>query len=350
MIKVILMLLSFLPLVVHSPYLFQAWSGSRLDHYDWIFYLISIPAAIWALRAQKIGKCDFYALFLLIPCLILTAMPSLHNINALSIISALGVIFSVVWLLGSWNLAYQIWPVVLVLLLGTPSSSYQLSLLLMCPVYAAYLVKFMLAILSLVLIWCNRRLAWKIKRGTFFFTAAVLLTAFILLHTKELYFEGISFIPEFPVHCDGFWGRSIQPDENTKRFFATSQAAQYRYTKDNIDISILSVKCGKNIHEIHPASHCLRTSLWTVHSEKILYLQDNFAVTEIAAQNGSNHILVWVWYSSEKFSTPSFLGFRRHFEPAGNYHTFQISVPLYENAEASSNLLKSFVQALRRKN
>jgi len=349
MIKIIFILLSFLPLVIHSPYLLQAWSGSRLDHWDWIFYLASIPAAAWAMRSQKIGKCDFYALFLLIPMLMLTAGGSLHHINALSIASAAGVIFAAVWLLGSWAVAYRLLPAAVILLLGTPSSSYQISLLMMCPVWAAWAVKFLLAVLCLIWIWYNRHSGSLIKKGTLCFSAAVLASGFLLLHTRELYFRGVSFIPEFASHCGDFWGRSIQPDANTKRFFVTSTVRQYRYTQNNIDISVLAVKCGKNIHEIHPASHCLRTSLWRVDSEKILYLQDNLAVTEIDAQKGSNHILVWVWYSSEKFSTPGFLGFRRHFKPGENYYTYQISVPLYGNIETSRKALKNFVQTLKRK-
>ena len=89
--------------------------------------------------------------------------------------------------------------------------------------------------------------------------------------------------------------------------------------------------------------------MWTVHSEKIFYLQDDFAVTEIEAQKGANRILVWVWYSSERFSTPGFLGFRRHFKPGGNYHTYQVSVPLYGNITAGRNELKNFMLALKRK-
>ena len=56
--------------------------------------------------------------------------------------------------------------------------------------------------------------------------------------------------------------------------------------KDDTDM-VLAVKCGGDIHEIHPASHCLRTSSWVVNSEKILYLQDNVAVTEIDAAKGT---------------------------------------------------------------
>ena len=71
--------------------------------------------------------------------------------------------------------------------------------------------------------------------------------------------------------------------------------------------------------------------------------------TEIEAQKGPDHILVWVWYSSDKFSTPGFLGFRRHFTPGKEYYTYQISVPVYRSIAESRKELKSFVQVLRRK-
>ena len=251
-------------------------------------------------------------------------------------------------MLGSWSAAYRILPAAVILFLGTPSSSYQFSLLLMCPVYLAWALKFLLAVLCFGWIWYNKRSETVIRRGTLCFLAALAASGLLLLHSKELYFEGRSFIPEFPAHCGDFYGRTIQPDENTKRFFATSTVKQYRYTKNNVDISVLAVKCGRDIHEIHPASHCLRTSMWTVYSENILYLQDNFAVTEIEAKKGTDHILVWVWYSSETFSTPGFLGFRRHFTPGGNYYTCQVSLPLSGTVENTRDELKKFMQALRR--
>ena len=349
MIKYLLALLSLLPLVIHSPYLMQAWTGSRLDRWDWLFYLLFVPAVVWALRKEKWGKCDFYALLALVPMLLLTAGKSFHHINALAVAAAVGASFSAVWLLGAWQLAYRVLPAAVILLLGTPSSSYQLSLLMMCPVYVAWTTKFMLAIACGFWIWYNKRSGVVLKRGTLCFSAAILASGFLLLHTRELYFKGVSFIPEFTTRCGEFWGRSIQPNDNTKRFFATSTVRQYRYTRNNADISVLAVQCGRDIHEIHPASHCLRTSRWTVDSEKILYLQNDLAVTEIDARKGADHILVWVWYSSENFSTPGFLGFRRHFKPAGIHYTYQISVPMYSTVEASRSELKKFVQALRSK-
>ena len=107
MIKKALMIISAIPLCMYLPYLFSAWSGSRLDKLDWIFYLLAMAAAVRAAWGEKIGKCDYCALLLLIPALLLSSVPSLHWINSLGIAASAGVIFAAVWLLGSWVLAYR---------------------------------------------------------------------------------------------------------------------------------------------------------------------------------------------------------------------------------------------------
>ena len=350
MTKVFLICCSIIPLCLQIPYLVSAWSASRLDQWDWIFFITAIPAIIWAAKKEKIYNCDWMALLVVIPMLLLSLSASFHHINALAVASSILLIFTTVWLLASWNFAYKLLPATIILLFGTPSSSYAISLLLMCPVWLAWAIKFLSTIFCFIWIFANKYFNLHIKKGTLVFVVALLGSALGLLHSKELHFEGKSFIPEFTGNIDNFWGRTIEPDNNTKRFFATSTVKQFRYTKNDTDVSVLSIKCGNNIHEIHPASHCLRTSFWTINSERILYLQDNFAVTEIDAQKGSNRYLMWVWFSSEEISTPSFLGFRRHFRSNGNYYTYQISTPIYRDINQSRIELQNFIQGLKTSN
>lgn len=345
--KIIFMLCSVIPLGLQLPYLLSAWRGSRLDRLDWIFCLLAIPAALWACRRGKSGKTQWAALLLLVPMLVLSLSADYHHINAAAAAAAMLCIWAAVWLIYSWSMAYKVLPAAMILLLATPSSSYIVSLLLMCPVWGAWLLKFLLAAGCMLWIWGNKRHNWEVGKGTLFFAAAVAGSSLLLLHSREIYFEGRSFIPEFSGRAGDFWGRRIEPDENTRRFFVTSSVRQFRYTRNDCDISVLAVKCGSDIHEIHPASHCLRTSLWSVHAEKVWYWQEDFAVTEIDAEKNSRRILVWVWYSTDRFSTPGFLGFRRHFRSGGNYYTYQISTPVYESVEQSRHILQQFVQSLK---
>ena len=346
MIKHILLICSLIPLTFQGKYLFTSWVNSRLDHWNWIFYLLATLAIIFTYKKEKIGKYDYKALPLAIVMLILSFSVYFHKINALSVASSIAFIFTYSWFIASWSFASNLLPVIAILALGIPSSTYVISVLLMCPIWMSWTIKFILAILSFGWLTYINYFNVQLKKGTLFFIIATIFSSFLLLHSKEIYFEGKSFIPNFSTYVGKFLGRKIQPDDNTKRFFATSSIQQMRYTKNDLDISVLAVKCGKNIHEIHPASHCLRTSLWTILSEKILYLQDNFAVTEIEAKKGKNYCLLWVWYSNEKFSTPSFIGFRRHYKSGVNYYTYQVSIPVYKNVEHSRIELQNFIHSL----
>ena len=345
--KIPFLLISFIPLCMQIPYLLSAWRSSRLDQWDWLFFILSACAAVYACRKEKTDKCDWTSLFLLTPTLFLALTPHYHKVNAIAAASSMAVIFATVWLLFSWRFASRILPAAVILLMGTPSSSYAVSLILMCPVWMSWTVKLLVSALCFVWIFCNKRFAWQLKKGSLCFTAALLSSGFLLLHSKELYFEGRSFVPEFSGHVGRYWGRSIEPDENTKRFFVSGTVKQYRYTADDTDISVLAVKCGSDIHEIHPASHCLRTSFWTIHSEKTLYLQNDFAVTEVDAQKGKKRYLLWVWYSSDKFSTPGFLGFRKHFRNGENRYTYQISTRISKDSDTAGKVLKDFIQSLK---
>lgn len=339
-------LLAFLIFIPSVPYLFQAWRSSRLDSWDWIFYLLALPALVWAMRDNKWEKWDWRALLIAIPALAAALAKDLHHVNALSVLGSVVFVWSAAFAAGGWAYGYRVLPCFLLLALGTPSSSYRLAQMLTLSTAVTMLVKLLLAAGCFGWIYINKRYAKIIKCETLLFAGAVLLSCVVLAHGDELYYTGESNLPAFPPRAGKFYGRAITPDDNTRRFFATGKVAQYRYLAGAQEISVLAVKCGNDVHEIHPASHCLRTSSWVVTDESICFLHPDFAVTEIEAHKGRIRALIWVWYSNDKFSTPGFLGFRRRFRPDGNYHTFQISVPVTEDVGAARKVLKEFVSAL----
>ena len=344
--KYLLWVLSLPVLIANVPYLVSAWKSSRLDHYDWIFYLLAIVYIVWACKKHSPEKWDLHALLVTIPALLLVVCKPLHQVNALSVAGGVMFIWSLTYLIGGWNLAIRLLPGFIICLLGTPSSSYRLAQLLTVSTAFAMGIKFALSLLC----FCCNYICKLPKPGTVLFISAQLASVLLLCHAREIYFTGRSYIPQFPTALGGFYGRAIEPDNNTKQFFATSNVTQYRYISVDQEISVLAVKCGKNIHEIHPASHCLRTSRWVVTDEKIQAIMPDFSVTEIQAHKGNNSALIWVWYSNDEFSTPGFLGFRRRFRPDGNYHTFQISVLITVDTETARKTLKDFVFALPQEN
>ena len=344
--KYILILLSFACFIPSAPYLWEAWRSSRLDGWDWIFYLLTIPAVCCAIHKNPCGKWDYRAIGVAVLALIMVLARNVHHINALCVIGSGLFVWSAAWGVGGWNFAYRLLPCLLLLLLGTPSSSYRLAQLFSLSTAAAMMLKGLAAAGCFGWIYANRRLGQVVKGEAILFTGAVLFTGALLLHADELYFSGKSYIPAFPNQAEQFFGRSIEPDRDTRKFFATSTVRQFRYIADDQEIAVLAVKCGNDVHEIHPASHCLRTSRWVVTSEKIYSLRRDFAVTEIVAHKGGLRSLIWVWYSNDQFSTPGFLGFRRRFRPNGNFHTFQISIPVTKDIETARKALSDFVSVL----
>ena len=345
-----LLALSLPVLIVNVPYLVSAWKSSRLDHYDWIFYLLAIGLIVWTWKKYPPEKLDLHALFAAVPALLPVVFKSYHQINALSVAGGVVFIWSLTYLAGGWNFACRLLPGFIICLLGTPSSSYRLAQVLTVSTAFAMGIK---VALSFLLLGCNLIYARSGKLpqpGTVLFISAQLASLLLLCHAEEIYFTGQSYIPKFPAVTGNFYGRSIEPDSNTRRFFATGKVGQYRYITGNQEISVLAVKCGRDVHEIHPASHCLRTGRWVVTDEKILAVKPDFSVTEIQAHKGNHRALIWVWYSNDEFSTPGFLGFRRRFRPDGNYHTFQISVPVTVDIETSRKTLKEFLSVLPQEN
>ncbi len=338
--------LVFLFFCVHADYLWHAWNYSYMDSFDWIFYLLSVPVVLWVSWQNKSGRMDHGAWFVLVLSLLLFAGLPFHHVNAASILGCVWLVWSVFWLLNGWNFAYRMIPAFLILSLGTPSSTYQLSQLTMCSVPLTIGMKFILAGGMSGWIYCNQKFDLSLpKESTCFIFASLLTLSFWQASSHLVIHE--SFIPEYRLQAGEFMGRTLTPDANTMRFFATSTVKQYRYHLDGTDVSVLAVKCGRDIHEIHPASHCLRTSQWDVISERIYQYHDNFSVTEIEAKRGTSHILLWNWYSGRDFSTPGFLGFRRYFRQGTECYTYQISVPIRENPEQARKILRDFISALQ---
>ena len=99
--KYLLILLSFLIYIPSANYLIQAWESSRLDSYDWIFYLLTIPAAAWSVYKNRCEKSDWKAVFIAVPALIAALLKNFHYVNALSIIGCAVFVWSTTFCLLS---------------------------------------------------------------------------------------------------------------------------------------------------------------------------------------------------------------------------------------------------------
>lgn len=309
-ISLALLALSAVPLAAKAPYLWRAWTSSPIDRAHLGLYgalaLVAAGAAIAFLRRLRLGARGGVAAGVAMALFLAGyAAGVLRDVNGLQLLSAVGLLWAAAWLAFGRVAAVAFAPAALMAAFAVPGTLY----------------------------WMHN------------FTAACRFT------------PRAAFAPEFtPGSQPGMLGREVAPSQWFKRFFRTSDAHQFRYADISNRVSVLTVSIGGDIHEVHPATHCLRTGGWRVVSERIVQVEHPdggiLDVDEAVVDSLKGRRLVWIWYSSDKVSTGSFLHFRRMYSEDGRWRTYQVATPAGagdEGLEAARNLLRRFLAGKGRK-
>ena len=150
-------------------------------------------------------------------------------------------------------------------------------------------------------------------------------------------------------------GRELIPSKGVSRFFRTSDVRQIVYADVSNTVSVLAVRVGGDIHEVHPATHCLRSGGWRIVSEKIVQIEHPaggvLEADEAVVDSSKGRLLVWIWYSSDDVSTGSFLHFRRMFSASACWRTYQVATPVGDGEEglaAARMLMQRFLAREKR--
>ena len=285
--------LAAIPFAVKVAYLMKAWVTSPVDRINIGLYgslsllFVSIAvAAKWHWRfitgnSSTTMKYSRSLRIAIIP-LVLYVIGLIWSINALQLIASVGFLWAIAWALYGRESGFLLAPAAICAVLAVPGSIY----------------------------WISR--ASQAFTGE---TAA-------------------AFAPVFsPDSQEGYLGREIEPDDAFLRFFRTGEAHQFAYANPSNAVSVLSVKVGKDVHEIHPATHCLRSGGWFVESDGQRRVElpgrtGPLQVTEAIVQRGGVRALVWIWYSTDKMSVGSFLRFRQFYSRKEAWHGFQVMTSL----------------------
>lgn len=334
------------------PYIVNAWQSSPLDSIDWIFPILSMVMALIVIVTSepawkyRVKTAMVGAAFCAIGFLVFTFVGST---NAIAIVFAIGFWWCILWTLLGWRQAFTLIPSFAILLLGTPSSTYWLCFFLGLSTVQAWILKIVIAIICSVLTILIIRYRWCWCQMNTLFIIAMLGAVIILFQIKSVTRTYSPLLLGYETTTGDYISREPAPDDSFKRFFVTSDAHNYEYASSLHIYNLLSVTCGNDIHEIHPASHCLRSSGWQISSEQITEITikgHRFGVTEVEASRGPNYILVWVWYSTPHLSTGNFLGFRRLWDAKDGWKTYQLSVYNNNDRELSRKALVDFIETI----
>lgn len=309
-LKLVLLVLATIPFAVKVAYLNRAWVSSPVDRARlglWgtaallIAFLALVMKLVRRFPAERPISRSRSLRVLPFPILLYIAGLAL-DVNSVQLVASVGILWATAWMLYGRTSGLMLAPAAVCAVLAVPGSSYWLG---------------------------------KASNG---FTAPV--TA--------------AYAPSFgPRTQNGYLGREMPATDSFSRFFRTSDAHQFRFASDRDEVSVLSVRIGKDIHEIHPATHCLRSSGWTIRSEALRDVtlaerDESLSVTEaIATDEAGDSLLVWVWYSSDASSTGSFIRFRRLYSPSVDWRTYQLTtfVGFDGDIERARQKLRTFLES-----
>jgi len=339
--------LAGIPFFCTLPYTVGSWKVSPMDRFNWIFHLVFLFLAACSVPSVKDSavrsKPDWFALPAVAAAAAIYAAGIFKHIYLIRILGGVGFWWTGIWFFCGWSAAWAMLPAFGALSLGSTSSTFLLCNRLLISPTAALICKLAAAVVCVAVCMVLILTEFVMKREVFWF----LLAAGVILAGTVLSRGGTSsadpFLPDLASPPEGVHVREIPLSEDTIRFFEGSEAHQYQVSDGVSTCSALVVKCGSDIHKIHPASHCLRSGGAVIRDESIVMRQlpdgRSLPVTEIHSTVHGNPLLTFVWYTGPEETTGSFFAFRRKWSASEEWRSYQFVVPVQDGFEDAARKL-----------
>ncbi len=324
-------ILGCIPLGLCIPYICNAWRTSPMDQRDYVFASCFVVSAFFALIFTGHSEPVFQKRILLADLSLLCGFIfcKIISLNAGAIICSIMFWWVHIWMSRGIRLAFNLLPSFMILLLAVVSSTYLICVYLGVSNLTAFQLKLLVMFILLLAEMLILRYAWLPRIGIVIFILSMSVAVVVMLMLGNLTKTYPPCKLAFQPVIGSYMGIEMDQDKGFRRFFNRSDAHHYKYSGNTADFSLLAVNCGDSIHEIHPASHCLRSSGWTIKSERshiVTIGEEEFCVTEISAVMYQSTMLLWVWYSNDSFSTGNFICFRRLWRDGRNWSTYQLGI------------------------
>ena len=333
--------LAGIPFFCTLPYTLHSWKTSPMDRMNWIFFLAFLLVAACGTPAVmdsvKQRKLDWFALLAAAAAAVLYATGIMKQIYMIRILAGTWFWWTGIWFFCGWKAAWATIPAFGALSLGCTSTTFMLCNRLLIQPQTALFLKIGAAILCAAVCAVLMLTDYVMKREVFWFllAAGAILTGTLVSRGAEK--TAAAFRPDLKAAVEGFTTTETPLTEDTIRFFEGATVHQYAISDGVFRASVLEVKCGNDIHKIHPASHCLRSSGAEILSESVVMhtMPDgrSLPVTEIRSKIHGTPILTFVWYTGPEETIGSFYTFRRKWSPSDQWYSYQIVTEVYDGKE-----------------
>jgi hypothetical protein len=345
----------FIPLLFRANYFIAAWISAPMDRWDPAFWIIAVISGILCFKtASKLAaKTDWFGIFAILAGIAMMGLGLAKNINAVYIAGSLLFIASWIWLLWGWKTFFYCLPVFFIAALGCPSTTYWAGFVLRSAAgfgfSAGLLVKIILMLAAVT--WLLLSSKWQkmiLPRQVTIFLLALFALAVILFINAKPVSRGTPLMLDISRKQCGDWlGRPQALTYIEKRFYSGSTAERITYFDDNTYVSVLYLKIGDDVHQIHPAALCLKSDNWIIHEivpKKIKIKHGSASVSQITTEYSGKKFMLYVWYTSNRFSTGSFTLFRKSWSEKKHWYSFQVITPWAPSKAAAQKRLDTFIR------
>ena len=360
--RLTLAFLAGIPFFLTLPYTIHSWRISPMDAPNWIFHLgflllAACAAPVVMVSAKDLKRSGFDVLAFLLPIAFLGVFfgaTFVRQINMVRILAGSAFWWSCIWLICGWRAAWTALPAFAVLSLGCTSSTFLLCNHFLVQPQTALFLKIGAAILCAAVCAVLMLTDYVMKTEVFLFFAVAAIILVVVLNLPEDAKPVPPFRPDLTAAPAGFTITETPLTEDTIRFFEGAEAHQYRITDGIFQSSFLEVKCGDDIHKIHPASHCLRSGGAVIQSEAVVthIMPDGreLSVTEIRSKLRGTPILTFVWYTGPDETLGSYFLFRSHWSSSEQWYSYQAVTEIFDgNEDAARKFLLDLLSRLNRK-
>jgi len=339
--------LAGIPFFCTLPYTVGSWKSSPMDRLNWIFHLLFVLMAACSAPSVKDSavrsKPDWFALPAVAAAAAMYAAGLVKHIYLLRILGGIGFWWTGIWFFCGWSAAWIMLPTFGALSLGSTSTTFLLCNRFLISSATALICKLAAAVVCVAVCMVFILTEFVMKREVFWFllAAGVILTGTVLSRGGAS--SAAPFRPDLTAAPEGVRIVELPLTEDTIRFFEGSEAHQYQVADGVFECNALVVKCGSDIHKIHPASHCMRSGGAEIRSESVVMqrLPDgrSLPVTEIHATVRGFPILTFVWYTGPDETTGSFFAFRRKWSASEEWRSYQFAAPVAAGSEETARKL-----------
>ena len=357
-----LAILLTLPLLFKVPYLISAWRYSPLDQKDIWFWLVALILGIflWRLHAHDPSSGDSRHDH---PCLSGIALLVsfglwlyfiIKDVNTLALAAGILIAAMGLWLCWGWRSLENLLPVFFWAGLGCPSSTYWLEF------YAGtqgitgisgFWLKLLLGIIFLGVWWLVRIFLRKtISPHAALFALAMALSAVLLLTNVGELPPGQSGKLNLMPRGGDWVGKTLSLTPVDLNFFSGCQVQRYLYCGNVSWVSVLMIRPGTDIHQIHPIGICLKSSGWQIISQQQQFVTLGKGKLQVecitAALNGQRY-LIYSWFTDGTISTGNFKQFRQRWQAGQDWTIVQLMTPMVPSLAAAQQHLTEFIMAFR---